>query len=465
MQQSQKPHEATLKRIKVGIIGGGIVGRICALSLKSELFEVTVFDAVHSSKNVRFHADPSSGPAAFPKGARILGTPGGEVLWGRNVCAALFDDTSKWPDLYISKLKSICSKLEEYGFPKITTQYIPQNRNSKMLIKQANPLLQLDIKFKEAIDKKSIVFIDKLVEKISTNGIIPNIHYLDNSGNFHVKQFDHLICALGPIGNFEILQRSGLSLKLPAQIYNHPSISIASAQYKDYRCSGKWIFFPNKWRRKSSMECQIFTDRKNSLTWTLRVFAPDTLGVPGALGKSFSSFIKHPMISFALLGNAIKAIGVGRPLVRKVNIELSIDFRGNQMISIHNEKDSKLEHLVIRNSDSPEIEISEETSSAIIAFLTTLNAKEVELQYYSNGSFRFPLSQFSSSTHLMGLTPVRKTKHGEDNRYDFSLENYPNIYVVGASTFFDSVPGHPTYLAATTAVYVADSLNDRNADH
>ena len=465
MQKSQNTSGGTSNRIRVGIIGGGIVGRICALSLNSTLFEITVFDDVHSSKNIRFHTDPSSGPAAFPKGTRILGTPGGEVLWGRNVCAALFEDTSNWPATYISRLNSICLKLEEYGFPKITTQYITQNRISKMLIKQTKPLIKLDMKFKEAINKKSIIFIDKLVEKITTDGPLPSIRFLEDSGKLHEQQFEYLICSLGPIGNFEILQKSELSLRLPSHIYNHPSISIASAEYNDYKCSGKWIFFPNRWRRNSSMECYIFFDKINLVNWTLRIFAPDTIGIPRAIVKSLCGFIGHPLTSIVLIVNAIKAIGVGRPLVRKVNIELSVDFRGSQMVSIHNENDSKLEHLIIRNNDSSEIVVSQETSSEIILFLKNLKSKELILEHYSNESFRFPLSQFSSSTHLMGLTPVRKTNEGEDHNDDFSLENYPNIYVVGASTFYDSVPGHPTYLAATTAVYVADSLNDRYATH
>ena len=465
MQESQNSHSITPNKIKVGIIGGGIVGRICALSLNSKLFEVTVFDAVHSSKNVRFYADPPSGPATFPKGTRIFGTPGGEVLWGRNICAALFEDTSNWPDIYISKLNSICLKLEEYGFPKITTQFVTHNQISKILIKQTKPLHKLDLKFKEAIKKKSITFIDKIVEKISTDGPLPTIYYSENSGILQEYQFDYLICSSGPIGNFEILQKSGLLLKLPSHIYNHPSISIGSAKYKDYRCSGKWIFFPNKWRKNSSMECYVFFDKENLVNWTLRIFAPDTIGISKAIIKSFSGLIHHPMISFSLIGNVVKAVVVGRPLVRKMNIELSVDFRGNQMVSIHNEKDSKLEHLIIRNDDNSEIKISQETSREITSFLKTLKFKELLLEYYLDDSFQFPLSYFSSSTHLMGLTPVRRTNSGAGHYGDFSLENYPNIYVVGASAFFDSVPGHPTYLAATTAVYVADSLNDRYGTH
>ena len=211
------------------------------------------------------------------------------------------------------------------------------------------------------------------------------------------------------------------------------------------------------------MECYIFTDKQNAINWTLRVFAPDTIGIPEGIRMSFSNLLSRPTHSLVLFGNSIKAALLGRLLTKSVNIELSADFRGGQMISIHDELDSKLQHLMVHNNGTTELEISEGTSSEIIGFIKKMNGKEALIKFYSDGVFRIPISDFSSSTHLMGLTPVQKTKNREPNIYDFSLENYPYIFLAGASTFYDSVPGHPTYLAASTAVYVADILNNRHA--
>jgi hypothetical protein len=448
---------------KIGIIGGGIVGRICTLSLNSEIFDIKLFDVIHSPRNVQFHTDPPSGPAAFPKGTRIRGIPGGEVLWGRNICAALFSDTSNWPELFLSKLNSICVTLEDFGFPKIKVQYISEKPFQRMIVKQTKPLFKLESRFNTAIDSGSVKFVETLIESISTEGQVPRVRYFDSSGAPKEEQFDYLVCASGPIGNFETLQKSGLLLKLPKSIYNHPSISIASVKYANFRSSGKWLFFPNKWQRAKSMECYIFTDKQNAINWTLRVFAPDTIGIPEGIRMSFSNLLSRPTHSLVLFGNSIKAALLGRLLTKSVNIELSADFRGGQMISIHDELDSKLQHLMVHNNGTTELEISEGTSSEIIGFIKKMNGKEALIKFYSDGVFRIPISDFSSSTHLMGLTPVQKTKNREPNIYDFSLENYPYIFLAGASTFYDSVPGHPTYLAASTAVYVADILNNRHA--
>jgi hypothetical protein len=450
-------------RPKVGIIGGGIVGRVCALSLNSELFDVTLFDVIHSPRNVQFHRDPPSGPAAFPKGTRIRGIPGGEVLWGRNICAALFGDTSNWPEAFISKLQSICVTLEDFGFPKIEVQYISETSFSKIFVKQAKPLIKLESRFNQAIAGKLIKFVETLIESISSDGQIPRVRYFDSGGEVKEEEFDYLVCALGPVGNFEIIQKSRLSFDLPKRVYNHPSIGIASIVYANYRCSGEWLFFPNKWQKAKSMECYIFTDKENSIDWTLRVFAPDTIGIPEGIRMSFSHLLSHPAHSLALLGNTIKAAVLGRLLTKSVNIELSADFRGAQMISIHDQKDLKLEHLMIHNNGLSEVEISYGTSTEIVRFIKRMNAKETFVNYFSEGVFRIPISHLSSSSHLMGLTPVQKTKNGETNNCDFTLRKYPCIFLAGASTFYDSVPGHPTYLAASTSVYIADILNNRHA--
>lgn len=278
------------------------------------------------------------------------------------------------------------------------------------------------------------------------------LEYTEDSQVTTEKYFDKIILCAGSLGNQEILAQSGYISELPKRVYDHMSFLVSQCELPKLKIARKTMHGFQRYRLQTSKPVHTFLDSTNNILWSVRYFANGLLDFKSALKLIKATFLQTRYIS-AIRLLTVLLIGTlfGRPLHSSIKVEASLDFiTGSGLIPVSYSENNRIDSLTI---DQGDIQLPVELAAAI---LTKLNSYGVT--HPKEFIKRRTVNDLMSASHLMGTTPVCNSRSGLVTE-SFALRPNPNVLVAGASVFPASILGHPTMMAAATAVHIASGLN------
>ena len=150
----------------------------------------------------------------------------------------------------------------------------------------------------------------------------------------------------------------------------------------------------------------------------------------------------------------ISCFFTGKFLHEAIKVHLSADFldEADSIKSASYGDNKKIDFLEFQRKTIPlSLELSQFVSRAVVNLHLGL-----KIESPLNFAKEIEPTTITSSSHHMGTVWTRSTLGGYS-----SLEVSRDIYTAGSSIFQASVPGHPTMLAAATALLAADRIKSQ----
>ena len=437
----------------VAVIGNGIVGQIAIQELSDAGLKIVVIDQINPSPQVRFHRDLEGKQSVWTRGTRVAGFPGGRLNWGQNCSFATIEGHPPLGSEFQTLLPNLTKRLRRHGFPRLKPCELSISRTGKFYVRESSKFVP-DKWMSRMKLNKNIQFISGIaMEVVQDSGDFVKIIYRDSNNSLQdVTAKKILICA-GPFGSQELLANSGLLENWTPQIWDHPSIDLGIFPLRQVKLAKFGLFGWNRFRRLNLKSCFTFYDDRNNTLWTLRIFPWDVLNSNQIVTRIKTQAIKGDFKPFVfLLLKLASSFVTGRFLHEQIKVHLTPDFldESNAIKFASYGEGSRIDFLEYQ--DSPPT-ISNELNQFICESIKNLklNLKDEIV------SFNSPkLSDIQSSSHHAG-TLAGKSRNSEDSPTEITR----NVFVAGSSIFRRSLPGHPTMMAAATAIVAADLIKSQ----
>ncbi len=436
----------------VAVIGLGIVGQVALAELAGEDLNIAVIDEFNIYPRIRFLRDIDGSPSVWTAGTRIEGFPGGRLNWGKNCSFVTVKNHRPLGDNLQIQLPELARRLRKYGFPKLTLIELDKNINCKFYVKEAEDFPAKSW-LTNAESHGNVLFISGSVTGITqkpTGELGIKIRKSDKSV-YEVQAKKIIICA-GAFGSQELLANSRLLSKGSPRIRDHISFAAGNLPLSKVRLTKFGLFGWNRYRRLNIKRCNTFYDKSTNLLWTLRIFPEGVIDLHKALLLLKKEIRKsHYINCFSMLANLAKSLVTGKLLYQEIKIHLSADFLNDDdyVKSASYGDGGKIDFLEYEFKCVP-------IPGELKAFVAQ-TVKNLDLGLKDKMEIKLPdeldLREVTSSSHHMG-TIFRSVEELEVS----PLEVSKNIFVAGSSVFQSSVPGHPTMLAAATALAAADRV-------
>lgn len=436
----------------VAIIGLGIVGQVALAELAGEDLNIAVIDEFNKGPQLRFLRDIDGSPSVWTAGSRIEGFPGGRLNWGKNCSFVTVKNHRPLGDDLQIQLPGLARRLRKYGFPKLKLTELDKNSDHKFYVKEAEDFPAKSW-LTNAESNENVFFIFGSVTEITqeaTGELRIKIRKSDKS-LYEVRAKKAIICA-GAFGSQELLANSRLLSECVPRIRDHISFALRNIPLSKVRLTKFGLFGWNRYRRLNIKRCNTFYDKDTNLLWTLRIFPEGVLDLHNALLLLKKEIRKsHYSTWISILTKLAKSLVTGKLLYKEIKIHLSADFLNQEdyIKSASYGDGGKIDFL---EYDIKCVPISKELKEFVVR-----TVEKLDLGLKDNTEIELPneldLQEITSSSHHMG-TIFRSVEELEVS----PLEVSKNIFVAGSSIFQSSVPGHPTMLAAATALAAADRV-------
>lgn len=412
----------------VAIIGGGFCGMASAIRLsKDSSLDVTVFDysfgnivnTMEQINDIGFEGNSA------PQGHRVLGSPGGLLVWGSMISSCLWNP-SKWPITLVENFSSYAEFLQELGFPKMKLRGLENKRSIQVPLRSAYKN-KIYGRFTALLKGGQVRCKSSQVTKIEPSG---NGYLLHLSNQGEIVYFDKILITSGHLGSIKLLHDSGL-INGELSLFNHPSLDLGSFPLQ------KSI---NLNMRKKSNH---YTVGKTPNLWVTRDVENDLL---------ISIRINPIFAPLRSLNDIFLRILRGERKFHSVNINLSIDL-SKPFISFFPSNSNGKSHVTTYKCEG--VQISKECINGIYLYLANLPDVYGQLGVVEIPNY-LPFQLMTPSSHFMGshLDGPSKVLLGED----FNLLEQKGIFVGSSASFPESVPGHPTYLAMISALHACNAI-------
>jgi hypothetical protein len=277
------------------------------------------------------------------------------------------------------------------------------------------------------------------------------VEYRDEHNEVKNIEIDVLLVCAGPIGTQELLGKSEITKGLPEYIFDHPSFKFGTLRFNRRKLARRGLFGWNRLSFLNDKICYTYLDKEKRILWTLRLFPRDIMGLSQQL-KSLKFQIKKFQVGilFHEVMLFFASLASGRILFSRIDIEVAIDFleRTDGLRTASYSEENRIEFLEYPFNEVVIPEKVHEYCRNLVARLKFGSPDNIEFCHEG----RVAIHLISSSSHHMST--IEKP---QDEQLDFT-EISPNLYVAGASIFPESVPGHPTFLGAVTAVYAVQKI-------
>ena len=444
---------------KVLIIGCGIVGQAALNSLNTSnienFFEISVLDIFPNSKFISTLRDLDGSPAAWIPGTRISGFPGGNLNWGRNSSLVIVNDLDLWDTNFIEHVPRIARKLIQLGFPPLKFKQLSlKNFTDSFIVHENRPTSMTDwmkiLKFNDSLEILNGTALR--IRRLGNSRLEIKFRDTDNSEDFMEVDFV-LICA-GSIGTQELLANSEIFQALPTHILDHASFKMGEMLLEKVALGKKGLFGWNRFDVLNDKLCFTYLDRNKHYLWTVRLFPKEVLGLSDLarlLSKRFKSNEYKTLTQEFFLGLA--SFISGRILHAGIDIEITLDFLNREdglMVAAYSDS-NRIEFLEypFQKIDIPEgvfqyiNEIFEKYKLGRTGEIKYLQTKEILVD------------ELTSSSHHMSTVI-----NSSEMNLEFT-EVSRNVHVAGASIFPGTVPGHPTFLGAVTALFAVEKILEK----
>lgn len=436
----------------VAVIGLGVVGQVALAEFVASEATVVAIDEFHLSSDVRVLRDLVGRPSTWTKGTRISGFPGGRSNWGKNCSIVTIDNHQPLGPAFESRLLELTRRLKKYGFPRLKPVKIPKTGSNRFYVREAKDFSGQKW-LSEIKTNKNIFFENGFVKEIiqEDNDVLKLIVKKPghNLKEIFVKKV--LICS-GPFGTQELLARSGLISHTTAKIWDHISYSLGTLNLNQPSLAKFGMFGWNRCGKINYKRCSTFYEESTEILWTLRIF-PDGLIDPKKTLVKIKAMYKSRMIAEFLKTTFTLIISLitGKLIHESIKIHIAADFLNakNALATASFGSNGVIECL---EYEINEIKLSSDFWKFVNYTIKNLNLKITEqFQLIIKESLSY--SDVHSSSHHMGTV--------DKNNFDTSISPLAisnKIFVAGSAAFHFSVPGHPTMLAAATAIEACDTI-------
>ena len=441
----------------VALIGIGIVGQVALEELSSSGLKIVVIDQIHTTPESHFLRDIDGDKSVWTIGSRVAGFPGGRLNWGKNCSFATIEGHPPLGNELQSRLPELNRRLRKYGFPKLHHVELRKLRDDKFYVRESAEFSpSYWISKVESIGNIKLIsgFATKIVE--DPNG---HIKILARNSNHQVQEIyvkKVIICA-GPFGTQELLANSELLPEITPRIWDHISLSLPNISLGKIGLTKFGMFGWNRLKRINKKRCSTFYDGANAILWTLRIFPEGVLNLNMALTQLKRELRNGKLVfCMSLLCKLGVSMFTGKFLYQEIKIHITADFldQSNSMKSASYGEGRRIDFLEYPDKSIP---VSKELEEFISRTISKLNLDFDGESHLTIGE-KVELAEVTSSSHHMGT--VWKV---HENSIKSPLEISKNVFAAGSSIFQASVPGHPTMLAAASALVVADLVKSQLA--
>ena len=436
----------------VALVGLGIVGQVALEELTECNLDIAVIDVINTTSEFHFLRDIDGSKSVWTRGSRVAGFPGGRLNWGKNCSFATIKGHPPIGEQLHSRLPQLSKRLRKYGFPKLRPVEITKSGEGRFYVLESEDFPQKRwIARIESLEKVQIIsgLATKIIQE--HNGLIRILIRRPDLSLEEIITRKVLICA-GPFGTQELLANSGLLPENTVQIRDHISFELDYLPLRGFKLSKLGLFGWNRIRRFNFKRCSTFFDESNNIFWTLRLFPEGVLSLRLSFATLFADFRNGEYLAGISLVNSLAgSFMTGKFLFNGLRVHISADFLDNgALIRSASYGDGK--RIDFLEYESQTIPISEEFNQFIYRTINSLRLDfKDELKLSSRREIA--IAQISSSSHHMG------TVWSTPSEAEYSpVELSRNILVAGSSIFQASVPGHPTMLAAATALVATDQI-------
>jgi len=440
---------------RVLVIGCGIIGQVALHSLaannKLKNFEIAVLDRFPDSRRFMTLRDLDGSPATWMPGTRISGFPGGNLNWGKNSSLVILENKGNWDNLFLEDIQKIADNLSKIGFPSLKLKCL-----SSDLVEDSYPVHEnanfSSLRFLEQMELSEINLLNGYATKVTRlENQKYRVEYRDEHNEVKNIEIDVLLVCAGPIGTQELLGKSEITKGLPEYIFDHPSFKFGTLRFNRRKLARRGLFGWNRLSFLNDKICYTYLDKEKRILWTLRLFPRDIMGL-SQQWKSLKFQIKKFQVGilFHEVMLFFASLASGRILFSKIDIEVAIDFleRTDGLRTASYSEENRIEFLEYPFNEVVIPDKIHEYCRNLVARLKFGSPDNIEFCHEG----RVAIHLISSSSHHMST--IEKP---QDEQLDFT-EISPNLYVAGASIFPESVPGHPTFLGAVTAVYAVQKI-------
>jgi hypothetical protein len=300
---------------------------------------------------------------------------------------------------------------------------------------------------------RNILFVSGFATEIKQeqNGLIKILVRTSENSMQEIYAKKVLICC-GPFGTQELLAKSGLLNSNPPQIRDHISYEVGDIQLSGVRLAKFGIFGWNRFRLINIKRCTTFFDERRNTMWTLRIFPESVLSLEMLIAKLKKAFAERKFVfCTSLIVKFTASFLTGKILIERIKVHISADFLDDSYpIKVASYGEGQRIDLLEYENDC--IPISTEFRRFISRNVENLRLG-VSSEVAMNLAEEIKFESINSSSHHMGTVwDVSK------NSLASPLEISTDILVAGSSIFRASVPGHPTMLAAASAILAVDKI-------
>ena len=436
----------------VVLIGLGIVGQVALEELAESNLDVTVIDVVNAAPDLHFLRDIVGHKSVWTRGSRIAGFPGGRLNWGKNCSFATIQGHPPLGDQLHSQLPQLSRRLRKYGFPRLNPVELAKFGEGEFYVVESE-----DFPHKEWISRiksrENVQIFSGLATKIiqEESGLIRILIRKPDHSFDELVTRKILICA-GPFGTQELLANSGLLPELNPQIRDHISFELDYLPLRRLKLSKLGLFGWNRIRKLNVKRCGTFHDESNNIFWTLRLFPEGVLSFRMSFSKLLRDFRNGEYFQcFSTINLLVGGLLTGKFLFQGLRVHISADFLDESGIISWASfgEGRRIDYL---EYESQTIPISDEFIQFIYRTIKNLNLDFKNDVKLSLGS-EVEIAKVTSSSHHMGTLWSTRSQ-GLNSPMEISR----NVFVAGSSIFQASVPGHPTMLAAATAIVATDQI-------
>lgn len=439
----------------VALIGIGIVGQVALEELSDCNFDIVVIDEINTTSELQFLRDIDGNKSVWTRGSRMAGFPGGRLNWGKNCSFVTIENHPPLGDEFQLQLPKLSRRLRKYGFPKLSLVELRKQREDRFYVRESTEFSATNWITKVKSSEK-IQIISGLATEISQQrcGLVKIMVRKTDRSTTEIQARKVIICA-GPFGTQELLANSGFLSEISPHIWDHISFALPNIQLRKLYLAKIGLFGWNRIRRINVKRCSSFYDQLNNILWTLRIFPEGVLSLEMSLARLRSDVRKGDYGScMSLIPRLVCSLFTGKFLYEGIKVHISADFldESNSIKSGSYGEGTRIDFLEYESKSIPISKAFDQFISRTIENLHLDLKGDLELKLSEEIEF----VEITSSSHHMGTV----WKNCGDT--DLSpVEISRNIFAAGSSIFQATVPGHPTMLAAATAIVAADLIKSQ----
>jgi hypothetical protein len=216
------------------------------------------------------------------------------------------------------------------------------------------------------------------------------------------------------------------------------------------------MFSFNRIQRKNEMKVFYFFDSISKISYSIRIAPKNSITAIDVLKKYILKRSSKNISSLHALLLIIWSAITGRIMIFGLEATIAIDFMGDSPLKPGSFSDDGKVDFIDFTKD---VLIPSEAFYFIRKFFPTQGGGNLEVILKER---LMTPNNAQCGIHLMGTTPVKNDPLINEINQSFALHGKNGIFVCGASVFPESVPGHPTMLAAATGIHVSRLINNPN---